>query len=690
MKKRIISFLLTVVMVISILPTMVYAGGGSYSITDGTAPSANGSISFDKTTAAEDDTITITVTPAEGYQLKKLTVLSAISMAPPITPAQDASDKTKYTFKMPSYPVRVTAEFEEKAITIADILPDGFPTSSAGGWLNENGGKSYIMNDNLFVYGKTNVELSKSVTKKDDGNYEYQGTSGTKITFVMESGKLTKINVSGSVYPENNGTYVAPHAHTFTYTANNGKLTATCTAGCDKGYDTTPLTLTLTAPASLVYDGNAKAFTFADGEATAWTGAGLELPTITYYQKYSGQGWYTQLNEVPVNAGGDYMAEIVVNNRAAQVKFTIDKATPYIKTNPEPTDIDYGKKLADSTLAGGYVQVSSSNTTQVGGLFEWTNPDTAPGLDDSEVTEYDVTFTPADTNNYNTVSCKVKIKVTHTHNPVKVNGQAATETASGWKDYYKCDCDALFEDKNGTTPIENLDTWKAEGGNGYIPPLAPKSYTVTFNMNGHGTQIAAQTVEIGSKATKPSDPTASGWTFGGWYTDTTYKVTFDFGTAITTDTTIYAKWTEVTYDFEDDEKLIWQLGSAETLNYVVHRSVDDSETFSLFVGIQVDDVDVSADNYDAKSGSLILNLKPSYLSTLSAGEHTLKILFKDGTISIKFEVKPIDPSPTATPKPDGSLPQTGEADSWTAIGGILLIACAAVLAIVSVRKRREI
>lgn len=178
--------------------------------------------------------------------------------------------------------------------------------------------------------------------------------------------------------------------------------------------------------------------------------------------------------------------------------------------------------------------------------------------------------------------------------------------------------------------------------------------------------------------------------FGGWYTDTTYKVTFDFGTAITTDTTIYAKWTEVTYDFEDDEKLIWQLGSAETLNYVVHRSVDDSETFSLFVGIQVDDVDVSAENYDAKSGSLILNLKPSYLSTLSAGEHTLKILFKDGTISIKFEVEPIDPSPTATPKPDGSLPQTGEADSWTAIGGILLIAGAAALAIVSVRKRREI
>ena len=72
----------------------------------------------------------------------------------------------------------------------------------------------------------------------------------------------------------------------------------------------------------------------------------------------------------------------------------------------------------------------------------------------------------------------------HTHNPVKVNGQAATESASGFKDYYACDCGALFEDENGTTPIENLDAWKTKGGNGYIRHLAPEIYTLTFNVNG--------------------------------------------------------------------------------------------------------------------------------------------------------------------------------------------------------------
>ena len=75
-------------------------------ITNGTPESAketnHGYIAIDKATAAKGETVTITVTPAEGFQLKKLTVLSAISPAPPITPAQDASDKTKYAFTMPS------------------------------------------------------------------------------------------------------------------------------------------------------------------------------------------------------------------------------------------------------------------------------------------------------------------------------------------------------------------------------------------------------------------------------------------------------------------------------------------------------------------------------------------------------------------------------------------------------------
>nr|MCR5616114.1 InlB B-repeat-containing protein [Saccharofermentans sp.] len=70
-------------------------------------------------------------------------------------------------------------------------------------------------------------------------------------------------------------------------------------------------------------------------------------------------------------------------------------------------------------------------------------------------------------------------------------------------------------------------------------------YTVTFNANGHGTAPAAQSVAYGGKASKPSDPSATGWTFGGWYTDAACTKAYDFGTTVTANVTLYAKWTVV-------------------------------------------------------------------------------------------------------------------------------------------------
>ena len=68
--------------------------------------------------------------------------------------------------------------------------------------------------------------------------------------------------------------------------------------------------------------------------------------------------------------------------------------------------------------------------------------------------------------------------------------------------------------------------------------------TVTFDSNG-GSTVAAQTVTYGSKATKPADPTKSGYTFGGWYTNSACTTAYDFNTAVTADITLYAKWTAV-------------------------------------------------------------------------------------------------------------------------------------------------
>lgn len=75
---------------------------------------------------------------------------------------------------------------------------------------------------------------------------------------------------------------------------------------------------------------------------------------------------------------------------------------------------------------------------------------------------------------------------------------------------------------------------------------APATYkTVTFDTDG-GTVIPDQTVRTGAKATKPVDPTKEGYEFDGWYEEDTFTTVFDFDDPITANTTVYAKFTEVT------------------------------------------------------------------------------------------------------------------------------------------------
>lgn len=67
-------------------------------------------------------------------------------------------------------------------------------------------------------------------------------------------------------------------------------------------------------------------------------------------------------------------------------------------------------------------------------------------------------------------------------------------------------------------------------------------YTVQF-VSEHGS-FADQTIEYGKliETDKLTIPEVEGYTFDGWYADETYKTKFDFSTAITGDTKVYAKW----------------------------------------------------------------------------------------------------------------------------------------------------
>ena len=128
---------------------------------------------------------------------------------------------------------------------------------------------------------------------------------------------------------------------------------------------------------------------------------------------------------------------------------------------------------------------------------------------------------------------------------VELNGKAAKPadpTAEGyvfrgW--YTTAECTTEFD---FNTPITADTTLYAKWD---------EIYTVTFNVGGHGTAPAAQKVENGGKATKPENPTAKGWRFDGWYTDEKCTARYDFDKAVTANTTLYAKWTQLfTLTFE--------------------------------------------------------------------------------------------------------------------------------------------
>lgn len=68
--------------------------------------------------------------------------------------------------------------------------------------------------------------------------------------------------------------------------------------------------------------------------------------------------------------------------------------------------------------------------------------------------------------------------------------------------------------------------------------------TVTFEANGHGTAPSAKTVLRGNTVTAPTEPTASGHTFEGWYKEAGCTNKWNFSTDVVNDNiTLYAKWT---------------------------------------------------------------------------------------------------------------------------------------------------
>lgn len=87
------------------------------------------------------------------------------------------------------------------------------------------------------------------------------------------------------------------------------------------------------------------------------------------------------------------------------------------------------------------------------------------------------------------------------------------------------------------------------------------TYDVTFDYCYSGLADTVVRVAENDTVEKPADPTASGRTFVGWYTDEQYTSSYDFSTPVTQSITLYAKWNVTAYTI----RFVYSIDGKETV-----------------------------------------------------------------------------------------------------------------------------
>ena len=111
--------------------------------------------------------------------------------------------------------------------------------------------------------------------------------------------------------------------------------------------------------------------------------------------------------------------------------------------------------------------------------------------------------------------------------------------------------------------------------------------------------------------------------------DTTYEV----GTSDAHITAIFIKQ----YSFLYGAESTWIRGSNKNLTFIVNSTADN------FDHLVIDGVTVDSQHYTVSNNHLCIDLKPSFLSTLQKGKHSIRVCLKDGYADTSFYVT--DPLP---------------------------------------------
>ena len=170
----------------------------------------------------------------------------------------------------------------------------------------------------------------------------------------------------------------------------------------------TPAVVTVPTVAERVYN---PAVALADSDMTGGSVTGADGSSL------AGTWSFTGTNIIPTVNNKGYQAVFTpddadnYNTVTRTITVKVTKATPVIAEKPTAGALTYGQKLSDSTLTGGKAAYQTADGTEITGTFAWKNSSSKPTVADSQKTEYDVTFTPSDKDNYNAVDTKLALTV---------------------------------------------------------------------------------------------------------------------------------------------------------------------------------------------------------------------------------------------------------------------------------------
>ena len=278
---------------------------------------------------------------------------------------------------------------------------------------------------------------------------------------------------------------------------------------------------------------------------------------------------------------------------------------------------------------------------------------------------YDEDIVVTGNSNGQSVTTTVNVKFYVKHNAVKVERKDPTCTENGNIEYWYCEaCRKYFQDEaltkelkqeetiikakghNAVKTEEKLATCTEDGNIEYWYCDVCKKYFSDAELKNEisfdKTMIPATDHNlIKIEAKNPTIDAAGNTEY--WYCEVCDKYFSDEKAEheITLEDTVIAKLPKLVSGANQE----WTKRSKEGLTFKVDTDINE------FKKVLVDGKELKGTDYDIKSGSTIVTLKSSFLDTLSAGKHQIRLEFNNGTIEAYFTVKV---------KETTTVPETGE------------------------------